>query len=188
MRRVRPFDLLLSFFATDHDHVHELLLSLPVSRALYPGISTFLPRHKGDQLGKGSTRFFLARPDDPNCLVCIIYKYARAARLRAGAPFFVSPYRTISADEVKNLVKFTAIACGVPAERATLHSLRIGGLVQMFAAGVSIEVCQLAGRWASTKSLIPYMRSSMEAFQQVSTVLNDPNLVTPEHVRRLYVQ
>jgi hypothetical protein len=59
----------------------------------------------------------------------------------------------------------------------------VGGLVMMIAAGVSDNLKQFAGRWASDRSFIPYARATMEQFKEIASVLNDENLVQPEHLR-----
>jgi hypothetical protein len=68
----------------------------------------------------------------------------------------------------------------------SLHSLRIGVLVALFAAGVPSHVKQLAGRWTSEKSFIAYTRATMEQYHDIATVLNNPHLVTIYHIRQLY--
>lgn len=150
-------------------------------------ISIFLPRQKGDQLGKGATRFFPRQPGSPICLVTIIYEYVMEARLNSGSYFFASSSFIVSATLVTNTMKSTSAIAGLPADRVGLHSLRVGGLVALFAANASAHLMVLAGRWASEKSFVQYMRATMEQYNTIAAALNNVNLVTPDHIRQLYV-
>jgi hypothetical protein len=70
--------------------------------------------------------------------------------------------------------------------RVSLHSLRIGGLLALFAACVPSHLKQSAGRWSSGKSFISYARATMEQYGQIASALNNPELVTINHMRQLY--
>jgi hypothetical protein len=83
-------------------------------------------------------------------------------------------------------MKLTASAAGIYSDRVSLHSLRIGGLVALFAAGIPNNVKQMAGRWANEKSFIAYARATMEQYSELASALNNPRLVTITHIRKLY--
>jgi hypothetical protein len=150
-------------------------------------ISMYLPFTKGDQFGKGATRFFIAEPSNPHCMVRVVHTYCRAASLRANDPIFAGSNSVIVTPSMVSLfIKTTATLLRLDPAKVALHSLRIGGLVTLFAAGVPDSLKQLAGRWASTKSFVAYARATLQQFGQIGSALNDPNLVTADHVRMFY--
>ena len=76
---------------------------------------------------------------------------------------------------------------GLPADLVSLHSIRIGGLVALMAAGISDELKALAGRWkGGAKSFLVYARGTLEQYKQITRALNDTSLVTAETVKLLY--
>ena len=88
---------------------------------------------------------------------------------------------------IRHLVyRWVTVRAGIQPERVSLHSLRIGGLVALFAAGVPNDLKQLAGRWSHEKSFIAYARATMEQFAELAEALNNPRLVTCAHIRKLY--
>jgi hypothetical protein len=150
-------------------------------------ISMYLPFTKGDQFGKGATRFFIAEPSNPDCMVRIIHTYCRAASLRPNDPIFAGPKPVrVTAAMVSSFMKSIATLLRLDSSKVALHSLRVGGLVTLFAAGVPDNLKQLAGRWASTKSFVAYARATLQQFSQIGSALNDPNLVTADHIRMFY--
>lgn len=149
-------------------------------------ISMFLEFSKGDQFGKGATRFFPAESTNPECMVRRVHKYIRQANLHALNPIFAGPRGVVSAKLVTNVIKATALHLGMDTRRASLHSLRIGGLCTLFAADVPDNLKQLAGRWASIKSFAAYARATMQQFGQIARALNNPNLVTADDIKRFY--
>ena len=150
-------------------------------------ISIYLPRSKGDQLGKGATRFFPRQPGVSFCLVSTIYTYVVQAQLRPGDYFFAGPCCVVTNIMVQNTMRLTAIAVGLPANRVCLHSLRVGGLVALFAAKAPTHLMVMAGRWASESSFVQYMRATMEQYNTIAAALNTTDLVTPTHIRQLYM-
>ncbi len=62
------------------------------------------------------------------------------------------------------MLKTTALALGIPADRISAHSLRVGGLVVFFAAEVPDSLKQLAGHWASANSFIIYAHATLEQY------------------------
>ena len=149
-------------------------------------ISIFLDRSKGDPLGKGATRFFPRQPGANFCLVTVVYRYVREAKLRPGDYFFGGPRFTVYDSLVANTMKKTAAAAGLDAARVALHSLRVGGLVSLFAAGAPAHLMVLAGRWASESSFVQYMRATMEQYNTIAAALNRVDLVTAQHIKCLY--
>lgn len=149
-------------------------------------ISAFLPRSKGDPLGKGATRFFPRQKNSSFCLVTVIYIYVKHAGLRPGDFFFAGPRFIVDSTLVSNTMKAAAFAAGLSPARIGLHSLRVGGLVSLFAAGAPAHLMTLAGRWASESSFIQYMRATMEQYETISDALNRIDLVTVQHIKRLY--
>ena len=55
---------------------------------------------------------------------------------------------------LKAVMRIITTHARIDPSRVSLHSLRIGGLVALFAAGVPSHLKQLAGRWSSEKSFI----------------------------------
>ena len=146
--------------------------SLP--SALPDLMSMFLPLSKGDPYGKGATRFFPIARDNPLCMVSFVYRYALQAQLRPTDCFFAGPRYVVSSSTVSTVLKATAHALGVPADRISCHSLRVGGLVVLFAADVPDSLKQLAGRWASQQSFIVYARATLQQYATIANALNDP--------------
>lgn len=149
-------------------------------------ISVYLPRSKGDPLGKGATRFFPRQSGVQFCLVSAVYTYVRDARLRTGDCFFAGPRFMVSSDMVAKAMKDTSARAGLPPDRVGLHSLRIGGLVSLFAANAPSHLLVLAGRWASESSFVQYMRATMEQYNTIAAALNSVDLVNARHIRQLY--
>ena len=151
-------------------------------------ISMFLPFSKNDHFGKGATRYFPAEPNNPNCMVKRTHRYLRAATLRPDDPIFAGPRATISAELVAKVMKDTARKLGIDETKIAMHSLRIGGLVTLYAADVPDSLKQLAGRWQSPTSFIVYARATMQQFGQIAKALNNPDLVTETHIKLFYQQ
>lgn len=152
-------------------------------------ISIFIVTSKADQFAKGSTRFFPSDPRNPNCVVKWVYRYAIHANLQDNDFFFWSsskPLYRVDSDSLATVMKATAVTAGLPPDRVSLHSLRVGGLVALFAAEVPSHLKQLAGRWASEKSFVLYARATMEQFSHIASALNNPFLVTAKHIKMLY--
>jgi hypothetical protein len=149
-------------------------------------VSIFLPRSKGDPLGKGATRFFPRQPGSAFCLVTVIYIYVKRANLCQGNYFFGSSLFCVNSSIVAATMKKTALAAGLSADRVMLHSLRVGGLVALFAAGAPAHLMVLAGRWSSESSFVQYMRATIEQYDTIAAALNRVDLVTTQHIKVLY--
>lgn len=149
-------------------------------------ISIFLPRSKGDPYGKGATRFFPRQANGQFCLVTVIYIYVKFADLRPGDYFFAGPKFIVHATLLANTMRLTAQVAGLSSDRVALHSLRVGGLVALFAAGAPAHLMVLAGRWASESSFVQYMRATMEQYEAIGAALNRVDLVTAQHIKMLY--
>lgn len=106
--------------------------------------------------------------------------------MRPGDYFFAGPKFVVHSKLVSTVMKLTAAAAGLSGERVALHSLRVGGLVALFAAGAPAHLMVLAGRWASESSFVQYMRATMEQYEAIGAALNRVDLVTSEHIRMLY--
>ena len=159
----------------------------PFPIAGYPDMmSIYLPISKGDPFGKGATRFFPSDIDNPSCLVRVIYEYIIAARLSPHQCLFAGNRFVVSYHYLSVLIKFIAHAQNLPVHRYSAHSLRIGGLVTLFAADVPDHLKQLAGRWASAKSFVTYARATLQQYSHIASALNQPSLVTANHIRMLY--
>ena len=149
-------------------------------------ISIFLEVAKSDQLGKGAQRFFPADPLNPNCMVSIVYNYFKVADLRDNDPVFSGPHFIVSDIMVASVMKKTCVFLGMRVDLCSLHSLRIGGLVTLFAADVPDSLKQLAGRWKSTTSFLVYARATMSQFTNIAQALNNVSLVTADHIKQFY--
>jgi len=149
-------------------------------------LSIYLEATKNDQFGKGAQRFFPADPSNPDCMVLIVFKYLRVADLRDDDPIFSGPHFTVSDAMLASLLRSTCLQLGIRADLCSLHSLRVGGLVTLFAADVPDSLKQLAGRWKSPTSFVVYARATMAQFGQIAQALNNPSLVTAEHIKQFY--
>ena len=158
--------------------------SLPSQPPVY--LSIYLEATKNDQFGKGAQRFFPSDPSNPDCMVNIVYQYIRVADLTDNDPLFCSPHITISDKMLSKLLKTTCVISGIKPELCSLHSLRVGGLVTLFAANVPDSLKQLAGRWKSPTSFVVYARATMAQFSQIAQALNNVSLVTAEHIKQFY--
>ena len=116
----------------------------------------------------------------------VVYRYVKEANLRPGDYFFGGPRFIVYDTLVANTMKLTAAAAGLDAARVALHSLRVGGLVSLFAAGAPAHLMVLAGRWASESSFVQYMRATMEQYNTIASALNRVDLVTAQHIKYLY--
>ena len=153
----------------------------------YPDMmSIYLPFSKGDPYGKGATRFFPSDPNNNNCLVKLVYLYIQQAKLQPHHCLFAGPRFVVTSKMISQLIKLIAKGNGLPANRYSPHSLRVGGLVTLFAAEVPEHLKQLAGRWANPKSFVTYARATLQQFSCIANSLNNPNLVTANHIHRLY--
>ena len=166
-------------------------LAYPASSPSFPStlptmLSIYLPLSKGDPLGKGATRFFPADPNNPSCLVSIIFAYVRQANLSKSDCLFAGPRFVVTSTMVDFMIKYIAAGSGLNSQRFSPHSLRVGGLVSLFAANVPDHLKQLAGRWSDPKSFITYARATIQQFTQISTSLNDHSLVTADHIHKFY--
>ena len=119
-------------------------------------------------------------------MVNIVYQYIRVADLTDNDPLFCSPHITISDKMLSKLLKTTCVISGIKPELCSLHSLRVGGLVTLFAANVPDSLKQLAGRWKSPTSFVVYARATMAQFSQIAQALNNVSLVTAEHIKQFY--
>lgn len=149
-------------------------------------VSMYLAFSKSDQFGKGATRFFPAETHNPNCMVRVLYLYCRIAELRQTDTMFNGPRVHVHSAAVSALLKSSAILMGLDHTKVAMHSLRIGGLVTLFAADVPDHLKQLAGRWKSPSSFITYARATMQQFASIASALNNPQLVTAEHIKMFY--
>jgi hypothetical protein len=126
-------------------------------------MSMYLPLSKGDPLGKGATRFFPSDVANPSCLVRIVFHYVRQANLKHSDCLFAGPRFTVTtSDMVTSLIKHMALGSGLDCSRFSPHSLRVGGLVSLFAANVPDHLKQLAGRWSDPRSFITYARATIQ--------------------------
>ena len=161
----------------------------PFPASGYPDmLSIYLPISKGDPFGKGATRFFPSDSGNPSCLVRIVYDYVSQARLSPNQCLFAGNRFVVSYRLLSSLIKHIALSQSLPVQRFSPHSLRIGGLVTLFAADVPDNLKQLAGRWASSKSFITYARATLQQYTHIASALNNHSLVTSDHIRMLYKQ
>jgi hypothetical protein len=149
-------------------------------------LSIYLEATKNDQFGKGAQRFFPADFSNPECMVNIVYNYIRVADLQDDDPLFAGPHITVTDSMLANLLKATCVISGIKADLCSLHSLRVGGLVTLFAADVPDSLKQLAGRWKSPTSFVVYARATMAQFNQIAQALNNVTLVTAQHIKQFY--
>jgi hypothetical protein len=149
-------------------------------------ISMYIAGHKGDQFGKGATRFFPSEPHNMHCMCKVLHHYVKLAQLKPGQPVFAGDRVLVTAEMVASYMKRTAQALGIDSKLVAMHSLRVAGLVTLFAADVPDHLKQLAGRWASSLSFIAYARATMQQFGTIAQALNNPNLVTSQHIKMFY--
>ena len=85
------------------------------------------------------------------------------------------------------LLVFTAVGSLLDSTHFPPHSLRVGGLVSLFAANVpDHHLKQLAGRWSDPRSFITYARATIQQYTLIAKSLNDHTLVTADHVTKFY--
>lgn len=143
-----------------------------------------IPTSKTDRLGKGVVRVATLAPDPAGVCVCrSLWTHA----LQCG-PFDANDavFRGISATEVKHVMREVARSCGLDSTRVNVHSLRIGGLVQLSSAGCGSDLLRFAGRWASPSSVDAYFRATTEIYGQLSRMLSDPGRVSADGLATLY--
>ena len=126
-------------------------------------LSIFLEATKNDQFGKGAQRFFPADPTNPDCMVKVVFRYLKIAGLREDDPIFGGPLYVVTDSCLADLLKATCVLLGIRSDLCSLHSLRVGGLVTLFAADVPDSLKQLAGRWSSPTSFVVYARATIVA-------------------------
>ena len=120
------------------------------------------------------------------CLVHIVYHYVKQARLSPNDCVFAGPRFTVTSDMLCSLITSTAEGSRLDSTRFSLHSLRVGGLVSLFAANVPDHLKQLAGRWSDPRSFITYARATIQQYSLIAKSLNDHTLVTADHVTKFY--
>jgi hypothetical protein len=119
-------------------------------------------------------------------MVKIVFKYLQVANLSDNDAIFAGPHFTVTNFILAKILKQTCILSGIKSELCSLHSLRVGGLVTLFAADVPDSLKQLAGRWKSPTSFVVYARATMSQFAQIAKALNNPSLVTSTHIQQFY--
>eukprot|EP00971_Amphidinium_carterae_P333660 6468491-Amphidinium_carterae.3 len=111
---------------------------------------------KADQLAFGCTRTHWRDPTGI-CIVGLCAKLFRAfpERFEGGSEHHLPFCRwvggaVISHIEIQNAIKRSALGVGLPPERFSCHSLRIGGASAMYNTTNDSETVKRFGRWAST--------------------------------------
>jgi hypothetical protein len=168
------------------DRVYDASRGLEIPAECPEFMSMYLEHSKGDQFGKGAARFAPSEPSNPHCAVRVVHAYCRAVRLGPKDAVFAGPDICVSSTMLANIMKATATSLGLPAHLVSMHSLRIGGLVALTAAGIPDHLKQLAGRWATAESFTVYARATMQQYGQIMRALNDVSLVTARDVKLLY--
>ena len=112
-------------------------------------------------MGKVLLGFFPADHSNQHCLVKLVYLYIIQADLQPQNCLFAGPRFVVTSKMISQLIKLIAKGNGLPAHRFSPHSLRVGGLVTLYAAEVPEHLKQLAGRWANPKSFVTYARATL---------------------------
>ena len=175
----------------------RVIPSFSLSRSLVSSVVEVLIHVKSskcDQEGKGFTFVFGVAAEGPEGLCHLIMRWATAANLRTGSPFFAAFNEQgirlwcITARQLTNLMRLVATElCGfssIEALRFSPHSLRYGGASTLAAAELPNCNIQLAGRWKSEAFKL-YLKASHKLFETTQSVLSESTLMTVHDVQRL---
>ena len=114
-----------------------------------------IPHSKSDRYNVGDDMYIHANTADPYCPAAALRLYINSEPLAAvgDEPFFVKRLRNgnpsyVTPSDIAAALKKHAVVCGIPVDRVSSHSLRIGACFEMATAGVDWETIAVRGRWS----------------------------------------
>jgi hypothetical protein len=121
-----------------------------------------LPHSKSDVYNNGTSIFVLRVKDDPLCPVRLLAQYLNQTKHHPeNSPLFILPTGAyVTRLDITAVLKAHAPAVGLPADRITSHSIRIGAAFVMLAQGVPWPIIRTKGRWMSDAVALHYARQS----------------------------
>ena len=120
-----------------------------------------LKRSKTDQFGRG-VQVFMGATGDELCPVEAIVAYARRRGAGPGPFFKCEDGLPLTKARFVMGVKSALSRAGVPSERYSGHSFRIGAATTAARAGIQDSAIQAMGRWASS-AFLRYIRTPRES-------------------------
>jgi hypothetical protein len=119
------------------------------------GFAAHLPRSKSDHCNAGSDIYFISRGDDL-CPVRWLRQYLQAGVHTihgSTQPLFIlQSGGFVTRADIDSALKRHAPSAGLPADRISSHSVRIGAIFAMANAGVSWVSIQALARWSATSA------------------------------------
>jgi hypothetical protein len=158
--------------------------------SLVVGMQVTLRSAKNDQRAEGSSWSFYKEMEVPGePVVELMARWATQAYSRRNDPFL--SYRVPGREDhlvalqyrgFNAAIKASAAACGFHPGDFGTHSLRIGALTQLAAAGVPLEVAQRTARHQSSKSTAKYQKESKAERGLVIRALADGQVFRQEDI------
>jgi hypothetical protein len=160
---------------------------------LAQGLQVTLRSAKNDQRAEGSSWSFYREMEEPGePFVALMAQWSSQALSRPGDPFL--SFRNKDIHETLTVLKYrsfnTAIkemaeSCGFHPGDFGTHSLRIGALTQLAAAGVALEVAQRTARHKSSHTTGKYQKESKAERKTVMVALSSTRVFGEEDIRAL---
>jgi hypothetical protein len=146
------------------------------------GVQVTLRSAKNDQRGSGSVWTFYQGDDDQGSFfISFLAKWAVSAHAWETDPFL--SWRNVWKERVSlgyrvynDAIKKTALGCGYDDRDFSSHSVRIGALTQLSAAGVPVEIAQRVARHRNSATTLRYQAESVAERDRVMKAL-----VSEEH-------
>jgi hypothetical protein len=138
---------------------------------------------KNDQRAEGSSWIFYKEEEEHDVVfIDHMALWAVQANSKASDPFI--SYRDKSAGNLftlkyhgfNSVIKAAAKDCGFDPADFSTHSVRIGSLSQLTAAGVPLDAVQRAARHKSAVSTFKYQTTSVKERQQIVTALSSDSV------------
>ncbi len=175
-----------------------MLDATQVTAAMWPRVTLvkFTLRHmKNDQMRIGSTFWFRNLPTE-NLRVNIVrvaFDWAVRANLQAGDYFMSYRDQTTQGrskwllyDTVSKTIKACAIRFHFLPEDFGTHSPRIGGACTLRAGDAPQTMVNHLGRWRLETSSWGYQEASMNEFDRMQRIIQDPTLFTTRDLQMIY--
>jgi hypothetical protein len=102
-------------------------------------------------------------------------------RVAKGSPVVPLRYRMVS-----HTIKECAVAFKFNRNNFGTHSPRIGGACTLRAGAAPDTMIQLLGRWKTLMSSLGYQESSMEEFDRMQMILQNPNFFTHKDINLIH--
>lgn len=152
--------------------------------ASYGGYDVLLAGAKTDKYNQGQVQRIMRR-DDPFCVVRALSHYIEAEgdNIKQGAPFFIKHVGDrvsyVTADDINRALKRHAADVGIPVDRASTHSLRVGGAFALAAAGLPWEEITMAGRWSMDQGNVMAMLYARMSVGRIMKATKAMSLLDP---------